>query len=277
MLQMAPDYENLILLQKVEVFEYALDNTTGQDLYRVLWLKSDSSEHWLERRSTYTRSLAVNSMVGHIIGLGDRHPSNILLEKTTGKVFHTDFGDCFEVAMLREKFPEKVPFRLTRMLTHAMEVSGIQGSFKNTCEISMRVLRDNKESLMAVLEAFVYDPLINWRLMQPEVDNRRDLTTDLNRSEQLARAVAYPQGPTRKLKADENDIFNETLGDPGAKQEVRNERALAVYNRVQHKLTGRDFHPDVVLTVPQQVEKLISQATSLENLCQCFSGWCAFW
>ena len=171
---MAPDYENLILLQKVEVFEYALDNTTGQDLYRVLWLKSASSEHWLERRATYTSSLAVNSMVGHILGLGDRHPSNVLLERQTGKVVHIDFGDCFEVAMLREKFPEKVPFRLTRMLTHAMEVSGIQGSFKNTCEISMRVLRDNKESLMAVLEAFVYDPLINWRLMHAEVDRRTD-------------------------------------------------------------------------------------------------------
>lgn len=37
----------------------------------------------------------------------------------------------------------------------------------------MNVLRDNKESLMAVLEAFVYDPLINWRLMQTEVEVRR--------------------------------------------------------------------------------------------------------
>lgn len=120
---MAPDYENLILLQKVEVFEYALENTTGQDLYRVLWLKSTNSEHWLERRATYTRSLAVTSMVGHILGLGDRHPSNLLLERSTGKVVHIDFGDCFEVAMHREKFPEKVPFRLTRMLTHAMEVT----------------------------------------------------------------------------------------------------------------------------------------------------------
>ncbi len=120
---MAPDYENLILLQKIEVFEYALENTTGQDLYRVLWLKSAGSEHWLERRATYTRSLAVNSIVGHILGLGDRHPSNLMLTKTTGKVVHIDFGDCFEVAMHREKFPERIPFRLTRMLTHAMEVS----------------------------------------------------------------------------------------------------------------------------------------------------------
>jgi phosphatidylinositol kinase/protein kinase (PI-3 family) len=37
----------------------------------------------------------------------------------------------------------------------------------------MNVLRDNKESLMAVLEAFVYDPLINWRLMQTETEPPR--------------------------------------------------------------------------------------------------------
>ena len=119
---MTPNYEILTLLQKVEVFEYALDNTTGQDLYRMLWLRSVSSEAWVDRRATYTRSLAVNSMVGHILGLGDRHPSNILIERATGKVVHIDFGDCFEVAMHRVKFPETVPFRLTRMLTHAMEV-----------------------------------------------------------------------------------------------------------------------------------------------------------
>lgn len=38
--------------------------------------------------------------------------------------------------------------------------------------------------------------------------------------------------------------------------------------------SGRDFNPNVVLTVQAQVDKLILQATSLENLCQCFSGWC---
>ena len=153
MLQMAPDYDNLTLMQKVEVFGYALDNTTGQDLYRVLWLKSKSSEVWLARRTTYTRSLATMSIVGYILGLGDRHPSNLMLDRITGKIIHIDFGDCFEVATKRDKYPEKVPFRLTRMLTYAMEVSNIEGSFRITCEHVMRVLRDNKESVMAVLEA----------------------------------------------------------------------------------------------------------------------------
>lgn len=34
-----------------------------------------------------------------------------------------------------------------------------------TCESVMRVLQAHKDSVMAVLEAFVYDPLLNWRLM----------------------------------------------------------------------------------------------------------------
>lgn len=53
------------------------------------------------------------------------HNSNMMLDRVTGRVVHIDFGDCFEVAMQRDKFPEKVPFRLTRMLVNAMEVSMI--------------------------------------------------------------------------------------------------------------------------------------------------------
>ena len=99
MLSFAPDYDHLPLIAKVEVFEYALQNTEGNDLARVciilkiliacsslsslfllcllicyhkvnrsglwqvLWLKSRTSEIWLERRTNYTRSLAVMSMV----------------------------------------------------------------------------------------------------------------------------------------------------------------------------------------------------------------------
>ena len=165
MCQMAPMYDSLTILQKVEVFRYALDNTQGQDLYKVLWLKSPSSEVWLERRTNYTRSLAVMSIVGYVLGLGDRHPSNLMLDRGSGKILHIDFGDCFEVAMTREKFPERVPFRLTRLLVNAMEACGIEGSYRSTAEAVTRVLRQHRDSAMAMLEAFVHDPLINWRLL----------------------------------------------------------------------------------------------------------------
>ena len=41
---MAPDYDHLTLMQKVEVFEHALENTNGDDLAKILWFKSQSSE-----------------------------------------------------------------------------------------------------------------------------------------------------------------------------------------------------------------------------------------
>ena len=34
--------------------------------------------------------------VGYLLGLGDRHPSNLMLDRYSGKLLHIDFGDCFE-------------------------------------------------------------------------------------------------------------------------------------------------------------------------------------
>ena len=42
-------------------------------------MKSPNSEIWLERRTMYTRTLATMSIVGYILGLGARHPSNLML------------------------------------------------------------------------------------------------------------------------------------------------------------------------------------------------------
>jgi FKBP12-rapamycin complex-associated protein len=159
-------FTGLSLMQKVQVFSGALALTTGADLQCLLWLKSPNAQVWLARRTNYTRSMAVMSMTGYVLGLGDRHPCNLMMDRDSGKIIHIDFGDCFEAAMHRDKFPEKVPFRLTRMLVNAMEVVGIEGTYRATCEKVLTVLRKNKTSVMAVLEAFVYDPLIGWRILE---------------------------------------------------------------------------------------------------------------
>nr|AAL39420.1 GM10438p [Drosophila melanogaster] len=282
MLNFAPDYDHLTLMQKVEVFEHALGQTQGDDLAKLLWLKSPSSELWFERRNNYTRSLAVMSMVGYILGLGDRHPSNLMLDRMSGKILHIDFGDCFEVAMTREKFPEKIPFRLTRMLIKAMEVTGIEGTYRRTCESVMLVLRRNKDSLMAVLEAFVYDPLLNWRLL--DVDKKGNdavagagapggrggsgMQDSLSNSveDSLPMAKSKPYDPTLQQGGLHNNVADET-----------NSKASQVIKRVKCKLTGTDFQTEKSVNEQSQVELLIQQATNNENLCQCYIGWCPFW
>lgn len=330
MLAMAPDYDHLPLVNKVEIFQHALENTSGSDLARVLWLKSRSSEQWLERRTTYTRSLAVMSMVGYLLGLGDRHPSNLMVDRYSGKVLHIDFGDCFEASMYREKFPEKVPFRLTRMLVRAMEVSGIEGNFRSTCESVITVLRDNKDSVMAMLEAFVHDPLINWRLLTNKVPVPNNAEAAEAMSPQSTTPSASPRPSSSSLKNSDmidtptgpipsstsvvgveathamatyggahddeplpgavpqllrrTDLVNaiETYGMEDETNEALNERAVSVMQRMSAKLTGRDgehHHVDSMLpdSVEVQVQRLIVEATSAENLSVSYVGWCPWW
>jgi len=197
-LRMAPDYDLLPLLGRLEVFEHVLTHSTGKDLCKLLWLKSKNSEIWLRRRTKYTRSLAVMNIVGYILGLGDRHPSNLMLHRDTGQLIHVDFGDCFEVAQTRDKFPEKIPFRLTRMMVNAMELSGVEGSYRKTSELVLADLRRHRDSVLAMLEAFIHDPLINWRLNSdndPD-DDQGSVSSSAANSPSAARSREHAQAPT---------------------------------------------------------------------------------
>jgi serine/threonine-protein kinase mTOR len=111
----------------------------------------------------------------------------------------------------------------------------------------MRVLRDNKESLMAVLEAFVYDPLINWKLqLQPSPTAINDSVVDASQQQPIV-SVADGIGtvfevltnviedrPQKRLVANESELIQRENTQPDA----INELALQVLNRVQSKLTG---------------------------------------
>ena len=68
----------------------------------------------LERRLAYTRSAATSSMVGYILGLGDRHMQNILIDKSTAELIHIDLGIAFEQGKILPT-PERIPFRLTQV------------------------------------------------------------------------------------------------------------------------------------------------------------------
>ncbi|KAJ2698563.1 phosphatidylinositol kinase- protein kinase tor1 [Coemansia sp. IMI 209128] len=313
-LQFAPHCEILTVPQKVEVFEYALSNTPGNDLQRALWYKSPNAETWLERRTNYTRSLAVMSIAGYILGLGDRHPNNIMMHSRTGKIVHIDLGDCFELAAHRDKLPEMVPFRLTRMLIMSMEVSTIEGTFKFTANHTMRVLRANRDSLMAVLEAFVFDPLVSWSYIQ-DPDNSDDTGTATNRRrppantsananannnangpnnrinhEQLARWSAAGRAsrahydaagiPLGSRPDEPRGSFSHNPGYDGADDngwQTGNPKARAIVKRIHDKLVGTDFDPNKQLDVAAQIDRLIQQATSSENLAGLFTGWVPLW
>ena len=57
-------------------------------LCRELWCASAGAGEWWHMVQTYSRSTAVMSMIGYIIGLGDRHLDNVLVDLATGEVCH---------------------------------------------------------------------------------------------------------------------------------------------------------------------------------------------
>jgi len=111
---------------------------------------------WLEARNSYVRTCAVMSMVGWVMGLGDRHSENILIDNTTGDLLHIDLNMIFEIGR-KLAVSETVPFRCTTNIIDGMGVMGYEGVFRSTSEVTIQLLRDNREMIMNVLEAFVHD------------------------------------------------------------------------------------------------------------------------
>lgn len=115
---------------------------------------------WFAARLKYTRSCAVMSMVGTILGLGDRHGENVNLEEGNGGVFHVDFNCLFDKGLTFAK-PERVPFRLTHNMVAAMGIYGFEGPFRKSSELTLSILRQQEETLMTILESFIYDPTLD--------------------------------------------------------------------------------------------------------------------
>eukprot|EP00917_Polyrhabdina_sp_WS-2016_P005974 GHVP01013294.1.p1 GENE.GHVP01013294.1~~GHVP01013294.1.p1 ORF type:complete len:1152 (-),score=172.30 GHVP01013294.1:16-3471(-) len=124
------------------------------------WDNFSSIEKWAMARVRYTESTAMNSMIGYIIGLGDRHCSNILIDKKTGEAIHVDLNMIFETGK-GLKVPETVPFRLTRDIIDGMGMTGIEGSFRDTCEQTLSVLRKNKSLVIAIMSVLKDEVVYN--------------------------------------------------------------------------------------------------------------------
>ncbi|CAG0882902.1 unnamed protein product [Darwinula stevensoni] len=138
-----------------------LSDTPPDLLQKELWCHSVNSTTWWSVTKTFNITTAIMSMVGYVIGLGDRHLDNLLVDLTTGQVVHIDYNVCFEKGK-HLRIPEKVPFRMTQNIQTALGITGCHGLFKNTCCFTLNLLRRHRGLLLSLLETFVYDPLVEW-------------------------------------------------------------------------------------------------------------------
>uniref|UniRef100_A0A8C0AYS2 non-specific serine/threonine protein kinase n=1 Tax=Buteo japonicus TaxID=224669 RepID=A0A8C0AYS2_9AVES len=208
---------------------------------------------WFEKRLAYTRSVATSSIVGYILGLGDRHVQNILIDEQTAELVHIDLGVAFEQGKILPT-PETVPFRLTRDIVDGMGITGVEGVFRRCCEKTMTVMRNSQEALLTIVEVLLYDPLFDWTMnplkalyLQQRPEDEADMSSTPNTD---------PQECKRKASNDDQSF---------------NKVAERVLMRLQEKLKG--VEEGTVLSVGGQVNLLIQQAMDPKNLSQLFPGW----
>ena len=197
---------------------------------------------WFMARLAFTRTTAVMSMVGYLLGLGDRHGENILFDASNGDTVHVDLNCLFDKGK-DLKVPEVVPFRLTHNMVHAMGPTGTEGPFKIACEVALWLMRNQKDGLMSALRPFYFDPLLDWM----ETDRKSKKT------------------------------------DTG---EVVNEKAVETLKSIENKLKGlveasrkkanTKTNINLPLSVAGQVQFLIKEATSVDNLSQMYHGWAPY-
>lgn len=213
---------------------------------------------WFEARTRFTQSAASWSAVGHVIGLGDRHAENILIDATSGEIVHVDFDCLFDKGLTLPK-PEIVPFRLTANLVDAFGPSGADGVFFGSLKDAMSTLRRQSTTLLSVLEPFLNDPVIEWKKTRSQQQQQKNIQRGKEQERQFQEAKRSITVIDERLRG----IYN--VRNPNFKKVRRTDS--------NNEQDDEELTQVMPLSVEGQVHKLIAEATNSENLVQLYFGW----
>uniref|UniRef100_A0A7S3JS21 Non-specific serine/threonine protein kinase n=1 Tax=Aureoumbra lagunensis TaxID=44058 RepID=A0A7S3JS21_9STRA len=241
--RMAPEYEILPSLMSEEVFTHVLRRTRNRDLRKMLLLVSKCVEMWLRGISNFGQSLAIASFSGYILGIGDRHLSNIMVDRISGQIVHVDFGECFDECNSRQSYPEYVPFRLTEQFVNVSSIHEIDASYRNCATLSVRILREHGLCILAMLESFISECIVGDGSVQIQ--------------------TALPS-----IKAKHRRIF-----DRESAQNIHLTSDYNLINQTRKKISGGEFL-EAELSEYEQLGLLIFEARSPVYLSAMYPGWC---
>lgn len=128
--------------------------------------------------------------------------------------------------------------------------------------MTLRILRENKKTLMSVLESFVHDPLVEWS--KRKSSNSKDQGTELGKKVLL--------NVSNKLEGGMGLTYQYNIALASKSRNLQG--IVAAANGVG--MTGLT-PPTRPRSVEGQVRELIDQATSLDLLSRMWIGWSAFY
>ncbi|KAJ2389771.1 hypothetical protein GGI23_005767, partial [Coemansia sp. RSA 2559] len=100
-----------------KVYDAVSRSVPSDLLYRHLLKSAQSPSHLYLLTKSMVRSISMSSIAGYILGLGDRHLDNLLVDTRRGCLVQIDFNVCYDFGGVSH-VPETVPFRMTPILSY---------------------------------------------------------------------------------------------------------------------------------------------------------------
>ena len=182
----------------------AQDRAPKNLLEREIFASSLTTSQWFEKKHRFTKSLAASSATGYVMGLGDRHPNNLMIDLKSGEIVHIDYGVIFDNGK-NLTVPEVVPFRLTQSLITAMGVWGIWGDFHKCMASTLKTMKDNRAVILTLFEAFVHDPVVGKSVVLGDNDKNKEKDKDKDKELSSSETDKTMQEAFQKLKLHATD------------------------------------------------------------------------
>ena len=131
-------------------------------LGRGILAHAAGAESFLAMRATFASSLAALTVAQYVLGIGDRHLENFMIEPATGRATAIDFGMAFGHATYMLPVPELMAVRLTAQMTSFLQPLDTSVLLKAAMQHTLGALKDKRDDLLRLMEVFVAEPLLDW-------------------------------------------------------------------------------------------------------------------
>eukprot|EP00941_MAST-03F_sp_MAST-3F-sp1_P002172 g2172.t1 len=142
-------------------FQNVVNDVPNDFLRQWLIELTDSPEGFLSVRNNFSKTFASFSIASYILGIGDRHLGNFLLDKTDGGCIGIDFGYSFGQGCTLP-VPELIPFRLTPQFQSVLRPLDSTNILRQNMQIVLQALQEKRMDLLDIMEVFIQEPLLDW-------------------------------------------------------------------------------------------------------------------
>ncbi|XP_065679642.1 DNA-dependent protein kinase catalytic subunit isoform X1 [Hydra vulgaris] len=271
-------YKSANRSETVKVFEDCVSTVPWDSLRRAFEKLALSSEAYFVLRKNFIQSHSCLCIAHYILGIGDRHLNNMLIDNKTGGVVGIDFGYAFGIATQLLKYPELVPFRLTQQMLNLLLPLKDVSPYKQSMIVVLQALQQHSKMLISTMDIFINEPLIDWQ-------------NNAKKYESLALLKEsspdwYPKQKINICKQKLNGVNPAFITSEELRNSflhTRDQLLLESYisivegssqHNIRKKLLDRTNNPEKeFLTVEEQIDCLVDQATDPNLLGRAWIGW----